>query len=282
MTTAGAEYRFKQHIRSALRNDDNCAIHAAMRKYGVENFYFEILEDNIDVADLGDKEKYYIKSLCSLVPNGYNIHKGGNDTGAKPVYKVEIGTGEIVCEYPSISAAAAENGIDLSGLCGVCNQREQQVSCGGFLWCFVDEYCQSTMKLKRPHLLHQRIYQLRAYGNEIVCVYESVRDAADQTGIKQPCISQCLSGRYDTAGGFGWCYESQYHLYKPPAPYHRPSRKVEQIDPRTDNVIAVFDSADAAARSIGFPSAASSIRAVCRPNTPDKTSHGYKWRYVNQ
>lgn len=111
-----------------------------MRKHGVENFYYEILADGIDVVDLGEAEKRYIKALGSLVPNGYNVRKGGNDSGARPVYRVEIGTGEIIREYPSITAAAIDNGIDVSHLCAVCNKRRQNVSVRGMLWCFADEY----------------------------------------------------------------------------------------------------------------------------------------------
>lgn len=35
-------------------------------------------------------------------------------------------------------------------------------------------------------------------------VYPSVHEASRQTGIKQPSISNCINGKYKTAGGFHW------------------------------------------------------------------------------
>lgn len=63
------------------------AFHSAIRKYGYENFSFEVLEEASDEKGrdyLNDREKYYIQyyhSLCS--ENGYNITSGG-DGCAKP------------------------------------------------------------------------------------------------------------------------------------------------------------------------------------------------------
>ena len=40
-----AEKRYKSHLQQL---DDGTAIHNAMKKYGVENFSFVIVEDNIE------------------------------------------------------------------------------------------------------------------------------------------------------------------------------------------------------------------------------------------
>ena len=54
-----------------------------MRKYGIDNFKFEIVEDNIaSKIVLDEKERYYIQYYQSLVSqNGYNIELGGNGPG---------------------------------------------------------------------------------------------------------------------------------------------------------------------------------------------------------
>lgn len=58
----------------------NSVIHRAMRKYGYENFEYEILANYIDDQDLLNiLEIYYIKEFDSQVPNGYNVEAGGKN-----------------------------------------------------------------------------------------------------------------------------------------------------------------------------------------------------------
>lgn len=54
---------------------DNYPIHLAIQKYGEEAFTVEILEWT---EDYDNREAYYIKTLNSLSPNGYNILEGGH------------------------------------------------------------------------------------------------------------------------------------------------------------------------------------------------------------
>ena len=48
-----------------------------MKKYGIENFYVEILESQI--KNYNEREKYWISKFNSIYPNGYNILKGGEE-----------------------------------------------------------------------------------------------------------------------------------------------------------------------------------------------------------
>ena len=70
--------RWSQHKSDSknLRKGDNSAIHAAMNKYGVEHFYFEIIEE-VDNSKLDEREIFWIAKENSQVPNGYNISSGG-------------------------------------------------------------------------------------------------------------------------------------------------------------------------------------------------------------
>lgn len=54
----------------------NLEFHNLLRKH-YENFTIEILEDNIPISNLSEKEKYYIQ-LYDSYKNGYNLTKGGN------------------------------------------------------------------------------------------------------------------------------------------------------------------------------------------------------------
>ena len=47
-TTTSMKQRWNHHITSAKNNfEPSMVLYKAMRKYGVENFYVELLEDNI-------------------------------------------------------------------------------------------------------------------------------------------------------------------------------------------------------------------------------------------
>lgn len=56
-----------------------------MNKYGSENFYCELLEENIPYENLDEREIYYIEKFDSF-RNGYNSTPGGD---AKTIYKIE-------------------------------------------------------------------------------------------------------------------------------------------------------------------------------------------------
>ena len=59
--------------------EDNSILHKAIRKYGPENFKIEVVEEfDEDKKEWQSLEKFYIKELQSLVPNGYNILEGGD------------------------------------------------------------------------------------------------------------------------------------------------------------------------------------------------------------
>lgn len=74
------EVRWNQH-KNTIKNGIGCpALKYAVKKYGIENFKFEILLICFDE----DRYKYeieYIKKYNSQVPNGYNILGGGPGGG---------------------------------------------------------------------------------------------------------------------------------------------------------------------------------------------------------
>lgn len=64
--------------RNHMRKTSNCRyLSNALQKYGKENFDFKMIIVCFD-EDLDYYEKEYIQKYNSLVPNGYNLKKGGN------------------------------------------------------------------------------------------------------------------------------------------------------------------------------------------------------------
>lgn len=68
--------RFKSHIADKKR-----ILYSAIRKYGVENFKFEVIYQTLDVDHIDFLECHFIKEHNSLISGdgwGYNLESGGN------------------------------------------------------------------------------------------------------------------------------------------------------------------------------------------------------------
>ena len=68
--------RFSSHCKPSSANDGSL-ISAAILKYGRRNFYYEVLEEQIE--NYNERELYWIKYYDSIAPNGYNILPGGEE-----------------------------------------------------------------------------------------------------------------------------------------------------------------------------------------------------------
>lgn len=73
------EKRWKNHQITAFNSNDkgyDYPLYRAIRKYGIENFSFQVLEE-CSPEQLNEKEKYYISSYNSFF-EGYNQTMGGD------------------------------------------------------------------------------------------------------------------------------------------------------------------------------------------------------------
>ena len=71
-----AGHRFITHCKPSS-NDGSSLIARAIQRYGAHNFWYEILEHQVE--DYNEKEQYWISKLNSLAPNGYNVLHGGDE-----------------------------------------------------------------------------------------------------------------------------------------------------------------------------------------------------------
>jgi group I intron endonuclease len=73
-TTRLLRIRFSEHCtrdKGQLRN--------AINKYGRENFHIEVLCECSSIDELNKKEEFFIESMNTLKPNGYNLLRGGRN-----------------------------------------------------------------------------------------------------------------------------------------------------------------------------------------------------------
>ena len=74
-TNFSLEKRFKEHCKDVFnRKYEKRPLYSAMRKYGVEHFHIELLEETDNPEE---REKYWIEQKHSY-ENGYNATKGGD------------------------------------------------------------------------------------------------------------------------------------------------------------------------------------------------------------
>lgn len=77
--TVNPEKRFNCHIDRAINKKDKTYFYNSIRKYGLENFVYCVLEDNVLRENLNMREmdwiEYYDSFYC-----GYNMTAGGNQT----------------------------------------------------------------------------------------------------------------------------------------------------------------------------------------------------------
>ncbi|AJP61403.1 group I intron endonuclease family protein [Enterococcus phage PEf771] len=79
------EKRVKEHFWKSFYKTDRsyeCVVHQAIRKYGKENFSWEVLT-TCEQKDLDELERAYIKKYNTLAPDGYNRAIGGQKNKAK-------------------------------------------------------------------------------------------------------------------------------------------------------------------------------------------------------
>ena len=76
-TAESIEYRFYNHCQEKR----NRYISNAIRKYGKENFKIEQLDIANSIDELNEKEVFFVESLSTMYPNGYNHRAGGSQNG---------------------------------------------------------------------------------------------------------------------------------------------------------------------------------------------------------
>ena len=276
--TYNLEKRKKEHFNGI---NDNSPFHKALKKYGIGNFEWEVIDNADTEKEILDKEIYWIKKLNTCIhfhnSNGYNITlggEGGSSWNSKPVLQFDL-EGNYIKEYISCSQASIETGIGRHNISDCANGITKQS--GGFQWIYKYE-CKNnklTPLKKKPSEKRKKIVQLNLQGN-LIDIFDSVSNASEKTGIRRANISSCLTKRAATSGGFQWIYEKDYNPngnYK----YKGVMRGngIVQLDENL-SLLNYFKNCSEAARFLGEP--ISIHKQINKATKNGKRCRGFYWK----
>lgn len=98
------ERRFTEHCGSNV----NSYIHNAIKKYGKDNFIFEVIEE-CKPEELDERERYWIAFYDTVKPNGYNL-TAGNDPDLIQTRKTAIPVAAIISDLQNTILTMVEIG----------------------------------------------------------------------------------------------------------------------------------------------------------------------------
>jgi group I intron endonuclease len=75
-TVGSLGYRRLRHLNDSI-NGKNWVLQRAIKKYGSESFDWFVIQKCNDRTSLNEAEKFWIATLGTIAPNGYNMNAGG-------------------------------------------------------------------------------------------------------------------------------------------------------------------------------------------------------------
>lgn len=181
-----AERRFKMHKWRANNLTYTNTIYQAMRKHGVDNFSFEIIEECASPEELNEAEKFWI-AYYDTYNRGYNMTEGGD--------KPPLQTGkQCVLGYHHTEDAKKRIGEAAKGNTRAKGYRHT-------------EEAKRRIAEAAKGRTAKKVLQMNLTGKPVK-VYDSIKQAAEATGIGRRAINNALVSkrRLAKSGGYLWRY----------------------------------------------------------------------------
>lgn len=269
----------------------------AINKYGWDNFYPEIIADNLTQEEADKVEIESIKKYKTCDDRyGYNIRHGGSLQGAramKPVVQFTLDF-EYVDRHESLRAAKRKTGIDASHISTVCNgirnyKKATYKQSGGYIWMWESDYINGNYDKQEilfeinkdfEHPNSKKVVQL-SVDMEYISTFKNICEAARKTGCRRNSINDNCTHRLKTACGYIWMYEEEYresNINKDKISFNA-KRKGKRIVQLTHDFkfVNLFPSAADASRSTGIDR--SYIGDTCKGKY--HFAKGFKFMYLN-
>ena len=193
-TEFSIEKRFKEHCTDAFRErNEKRPLYSAMRKYGIEHFHIELIEETDNPEE---REIYWIEQLGSF-KTGYNATQGGDGTRYLD-YDLIVATYQ---EFKSEKATAEKMGIDVGSVRVALKKRGEKI------------YTSQEVNRRQYGTV---IKQLDKNNGELIQVFATAKDAAryirpntSSLGGVTSHITEVCKGKRQSAYGYKWKYAEQ-------------------------------------------------------------------------
>ena len=191
-TLISLDFRWKQHEKEALRErSKNRPLYRAIRKYGIENFKIELLEECTS-KDLSQRECYWI-DYYQTFSKGYNATLGGDG-------KILIDYDLVVSTYQNVktlSETAKILNIDAGHTSSILKAMGVEVLSSQEI---------AKKRGKKVNMIDQKgeiLMTFDSQGEAARYIKEALNLTSQEAGIASH-ISHVTSGKRKTAYGYRW------------------------------------------------------------------------------
>lgn len=191
-TIKSLQQRWSQHCCDAKYHKTNSVLHKAIIKYGAINFIVEQIDVACDREELNEKEKHWIKSYNSIIPNGYNIDIGGFGGCSSEEHRERISK-SLKIFYKTHDNPMKGTISPMRGKIGAMKGRKHS-----------EETKQKMSEMRSG--INSKV------AKKVMCVetgeiFTSGKEASDKYNISRSCICCACKGKgQTTAGNFHWKY----------------------------------------------------------------------------
>lgn len=280
--------------------NSNIHLQHAMKKYGNENFEWEVLE-YCSANDLSEREQFYIDSydfanlynLCPFVDSQQGLCK-------VPVLQIDIKTGQIIKLWDSLSQAAAAMNVNDSSISSVCSQNpvfdkkankyHKRKSSAGYYW----KYANDTSEIIVPNINERYenskkpVAQIDAETGQVLKIYNGISDAHYATGACSSKIVKNCKGIRNSTSGYRWkyiddlsneeiasCLNLDINQLQNKTETRKPKNKIYGINLKTKESM-YFETINEAVQELKV-----SYTHICSvANGKRKNAGGYEWFYA--
>lgn len=265
------EKRFKEHIYKAF-SSPNTFLHEAIRKYGVKNFIFSVIEE-VENKDLNEREMYWV-SYYDSYNKGYNMTLGGNTMKKREKYCKVSDETILACYF----GQAKQNGSKTAKLLDISEDT---------VYRRLEEYhitarTREQIAIENNKQFYKPIWQVDINTFQVVKEWKSISEAKNVFHFNASALE---AQKRKVSQGYLWCYanEESYNLlisrvknadlrYNLQYQY-----QIQQIDKDTNEIINTYSSIREATKALEKTRVSPISLAI---NGHQETAHGYKWKKV--